>query len=537
MQWQTKTQLKQLLSQLVSYPSVTETKAEADIITFIYNLLIENDYYKNNPQHLKQIQLNDGRQALIALVKSSQPTTDTTILVNHIDVVDVDDYGALKDKAFSSDVLTDYFHKNKDVLPKEAQEDLQHGEWIFGRGSMDMKAGTTLHLSMLERAMTGEFNGHVLVLFVPDEEVSSQGMIRAVDELASWQENHHLNYRLCINSEPMFRRHHDDQQMYVYEGSLGKILPGFLCFGKETHVGEPFQGINANLMLSILNHHMELNDQLVDRVGNEVTPPPVSLMNRDLKEAYSVKTTVTAVSMYNLLYMTQTVDDMTRNMKQIMYEAKQDIESTLQQKHKRYQTISNQQSNLHIDISILTYDELYDEAVKQYGQDIIDQRLLDVKTNHNHGERDMSVRLVEEVAYHCQHLAPMMVLFYSPPFYPAVSSHGNRDVDRVLQRVQAHMSQAGFESERVTYFNGISDLSFIGEQPKGEYDSTLLATNMPLQQLTQHYIPKSNWSIPTINVGPYGKDPHQWTERLELTYSFDVLPDILADAIKSSFAK
>ncbi|MCY8687805.1 M20/M25/M40 family metallo-hydrolase, partial [Bacillus spizizenii] len=50
----------------------------------------------------------------------------------------------------------------------------------FGRGTMDMKAGLAVQLSMLERAMNGQFEGNLLLITVPDEEVNSRGMIEAV---------------------------------------------------------------------------------------------------------------------------------------------------------------------------------------------------------------------------------------------------------------------------------------------------------------------------------------------------------------------
>ena len=33
--------------------------------------------------------------------------------------------------------------------------------------------------------------------------------------------------------------------------------------------------------------------------------------------------------------------------------------------------------------------------------------------------------------------------------------------------------------------------------------------------------------LPVADIGSYGKDAHQFTERVETVYSFEVLPDIL----------
>ena len=37
--------------------------------------------------------------------------------------------------------------------------------------------------------------------------------------------------------------------------------------------------------------------------------------------------------------------------------------------------------------------------------------------------------------------------------------------------------------------------------------------------------------LPVANIGPFGKDAHQFTERIEKDYSFKVVPTILYDTI------
>lgn len=33
-------------------------------------------------------------------------------------------------------------------------------------------------------------------------------------------------------------------------------------------------------------------------------------------------------------------------------------------------------------------------------------------------------------------------------------------------------------------------------------------------------------SIPTLNIGDYGSDAHKWTERVNIPYTFGVLPEL-----------
>ncbi len=74
-----------------------------------------------------------------------------------------------------------------------------------------MKAGIALHISMVERACNGEFDGNILLLSVPDEEVNSLGMRKAVPVLLELARKHQLDFSLMLNAEPVFSRYPGDQ--------------------------------------------------------------------------------------------------------------------------------------------------------------------------------------------------------------------------------------------------------------------------------------------------------------------------------------
>ena len=54
--------------------------------------------------------------------------------------------------------------------------DLKSGDYLFGRGTMDMKMGLALHLHLLEIASSEKWPINLMLLTVPDEEVNSAGM-------------------------------------------------------------------------------------------------------------------------------------------------------------------------------------------------------------------------------------------------------------------------------------------------------------------------------------------------------------------------
>ncbi|TFB23894.1 M20/M25/M40 family metallo-hydrolase [Filobacillus milosensis] len=542
MKWQTKSELKSLLCNLLQYKSISGSDDEIAVVEYLYHLLKSEAYFQENPHHLKTDALDDGRQLLTALVKSQKPTKKTIILLSHIDVVDIEDYGSFSNLAFHPLELTEEFNQQKHKLPDEVQADLEsNGDWLFGRGSMDMKAGTTLHMSMLERAINGEWDGNIILLAVPDEEVNSAGMLKAISTLNHIKEQEDLEYILCMNSEPMFRQYPNDPNMYLYSGSLGKILPGFLCYGKETHVGEPFHGLNANLMISYLNTNLELNETLMEKVGDEVVPPPISLMNRDLKDRYSVQTPVTAVSMYNVLMMEQSVQQISQKLYQIMEKTKSQIEQHMIRQSSYFSEVAgDERESVEFEVSILDYDQLYEEAVNRYGQHEVQRRLNLLLHDREQGDRDFGTLIVQELAYLCKDLAPMMVMFYSPPYYPSVSSRTNQLVTGLCERVSDYMKEEfNLEAKTINYFNGISDLSFIGNDPHKQSNIDELSKNMPLERLGLSFLDslKTDLEVPSINIGPLGKDAHQWTERLEMNYSFEELPSVLSMAIREAFLK
>lgn len=538
--WQTKDQLVDLLCSLVEYPSITGSSAEIALAEFLYYQLAERSYFHKNPEHLKLHPLKDGRQLLTALVKNDEKK-DTVILLSHFDVVGVDDYGSRKNLAFHPRELTSEYYKYKDELPDQVQADLEHGDWLFGRGTMDMKAGLSLHLSMLEKALYDEFDGNILLVTVPDEEVNSLGMLTALPALEQIREQENLTYRACLNGEPMFSRYPGDENFYIYTGSIGKVLPGFFCYGKETHVGEPFAGLNANLMISYLAKELELNESFIEKTGDEVTPPPVSLMLRDLKEEYSVQTPQAAVSMYNVLYLKQSMDDITEKLLLAANRAGKQITNHYQEKAEIFRQHTNNNGEFpKMDVRVIMYQDLYDEAVSRYGKHEVERRQNLLISQRGHGDREFSTLLVQDLAFLCKDLAPMIVLFFSPPFYPSVSSNDDPYIQYIVEHVKEYTKQRyHVPLQKVEYFTGLSDLSFVGPSSAANSNLTNLTKNMPLNgkgfDFPEDII--EALTMPILNVGPLGRDAHQWTERLELTYSFEMLPDILTSTIKELLEK
>src|SRR5690606_11959335 len=144
---------------------------------------------------------------------------------------------------------------------------------------------------------------------VPDEEVNSKGMRVVVEELVRLRDRHGLVYKVFLNSEPSFSQEPGDTKEYIYSGTIGKIMPAALFYGKETHVGEPMKGITANYLASFLTQRMEWNPSFRETDLGESTPLPVSLQQKDLQTQYSTQTPYRASALYNVFLLKRTASE------------------------------------------------------------------------------------------------------------------------------------------------------------------------------------------------------------------------------------
>jgi len=161
--------LMKTMLDIVSVPGISGTVTENLAADRIYEIISSIAYFKKNPDNLKKIKIKDdplGRIFISALFRSKANTGRTIILTGHHDVVSADGYGHLKDLAFSPNELT---KRITELGPsKEVLEDVNSGEWLFGRGVADMKHGLALGIELLrELSEKDDFAGNILFLSVP----------------------------------------------------------------------------------------------------------------------------------------------------------------------------------------------------------------------------------------------------------------------------------------------------------------------------------------------------------------------------------
>ncbi|MFC4355236.1 M20/M25/M40 family metallo-hydrolase [Chryseomicrobium palamuruense] len=530
--WQTPEQLETLVKELVSWESISTTPGEIDFAHRVAEKLCTLPYFQTNQEYLHVGDAGEGRLFLAARTKHPE-AVKTIVLISHFDTVGIEEYGELAPLAFHPDELGNALQRHKDLLPPDAQRDLESGDYLWGRGTMDMKAGLVIHMATLEKAIVEEWPINMVLLTVPDEEMNSAGMRAAVTHLAKWQEELGLDYGLFLNGEPVFSMNPSDTSYRIYSGSIGKIMPSALFFGKETHVGEPMRGMTSSLLAAFMTRRMEMNPLFKEEVHGEVTPLPVTLQQKDMRESYSTQTPFMTSALYNVFTMKQSAADVMNQFETVAHAAAKEI-------NEWYEAIC-QMEKVHPvgKVQVLRYEELFAYAVKKLGEKTIEAIKQECIQRDEHDDREKALQIGKKLLTRCPELAPAIILLYTPPYYPAVNSSEDALIQECIEAVKnVANEQFGLKVELGHYFNGISDLSYVNYQGDvngwGAYES-----NSPVWNAT-YSIPFADMEklqAPVLNVGPFGKDAHKRTERLHIRSAFVETPVLVEKVIQTVIAR
>lgn len=534
-----KNRIEELSIQLTQVRSVVETKGEAEAGAQIYDILSQLSYFKEHPAYLFKVPVPHdslGRFSVIALLKGEkEPQGDTVVTLGHFDTVGTSDYGSLEPLATLPFELTEAI-KEAD-LSEEARRDLDSGQYLFGRGLFDMKTGNAILITILEELAKdpGQFKGNLVFVSVCDEEANSRGMLSAVPELIRLRERESLNYLALLDTDYMTSEYPGDDKKYIYVGTVGKIMPSFYVVGKETHVGEAYKGLDANQLAGEIVRLINLNPAYCDVVEGEVTVPPVTLKLRDLKTEYSVQTSRTASVYFNYATYSSTPSEVLVKMKSAALTA---FENTLSQLNDHYKTYCELASRpfhaLSFTPRVLTFRELWDRVSAQAGgqafKDGYAGLLEELKGRQDLDDRDKSLRLVEYVYDQWSDRDPVIIVYIAPPYYPHIhvdeSTKKGRELLSALGQV-VRDTPVGYPLVLKKFFPYISDLSY-GGAPKDAQVIEDLQGNMPGFGAT-YDLPVADMQaldLPVLDIGPFGKDAHKFTERIETNYSFEVAPDL-----------
>lgn len=533
-------EMLKLAREMVKIPSVNSTSGERDIGIFIEKYIREIPYFKEHPdlviiQKLKGDSL-ERRNVFALLIGEKEKKPDTLLFHGHTDTVGIEEYGKIKEWAHSPDELINQMKKMN--LSMEVMEDLESGDYMFGRGACDMKSGDAVFLGILKEMShrVKELSGNILVSFNPVEENLHTGIMEGLDVLLELKERYHLNYKLAINNDFICPLFPGDETKTIYTGTVGKLLPCFYIQGKETHVGQCFEGFDASMAAAGLVEKINLNCDFADGYEGEYTYPPSVLKLKDLKPWYNVQTASEALVYFNYFVHNASVEEITKQLKDIAAQVMTDTLQKINSESDIFCRLGNQEhKDYDYPLKVFTYDELLRSAREKsdFNEETLDE-IFGREKEQGTDQREVPVSAIRYLLQTAGVISPAIVLYYGAPYCPHNTLQGeNEGLIRELEEIAQKVSEETGEVYRfMKFFPSLSDSSYLKIDDTKE-SIELLRANFPgmscLYPVPLEKIQKLN--IPAVNYGCYGKDAHKWTERVHIPYTFGILPELIRRTI------
>jgi arginine utilization protein RocB len=520
-----------LIKELVKIPSITESARESEPGLWIMERLSAIPYFKENPKNLQWIATPlegspETLHSLLVRIDSAKPTKRTVLMIGHYDVVDVSVYGDLSQYAFDPEELALRFEQSGDDV-------------LYGRGSMDMKCGVAIEIGLIEEFAADRemFDVNIVAAFVGDEENASAGMRGVLPALAAMQKEG-LDFLAAINTEPGEAGQSGVFGPMVFLGTLGKLMPSFYVKGCGAHVGNYYCGYSSALALSRLVTYAEGNPHLADPLHGVSQPSWTCLDMGIIREGYSVTIPDRAYAYFNCFTTNNTPAAVAAQMRHIAAYAMNQTSAQLTDSNRGLIAAGYDGGGfVPPESKVYTLEELTDIARRNYGE-FFDKDLNSYIEKIGPGDmRKRGIKVVDRIADMSGEEGPFAVCFFLPPWLPVRTDLTDDPRDKAVVQAARNVETQLFEKygmkmREIELFSGLCDLSYVGAKVSSE-DIVSLEQNMPGWG-SIYKIPLADMksiTMPVLNLGPSGNDPHKKTERLNLHYSLDILPSLLQSAI------
>ena len=200
-----------------------------------------------------------------------------------------------------------------------------------------------------------------------------------------------------------------------------------------------------------------------------------------------------------------------------------------------YSTLTGKKYPCPWETKVFTYDEMYQMNKEALGASFEEHMKLFIQANQGiaEDERDFAIKVIGEVVRLSPDRDPKIVVAFAPPYYPHLRNKGESQKEKHLMGVVDRLQKYGKESFdmewRVNRFHkGISDMSYCGLQDAQDV-LLMLKPNMPTfgYSYTLPLEEMAKLNVPVVNVGPWGKDAHKFTERLHMPFAYEIAPQLL----------
>lgn len=528
--------IEAITKSLVALNSINGTLGEGKKADYIKDMIKSFPYFQENPSHVWEQAIPEdpyGRKNIFAFIEGNGESLNTVIYHAHLDTVGIEDFGPLKDIAFDSDRLAEYFSNYE--FDRDVQRDARSGEWMFGRGSVDMQSGIAVHLANLlhfsERR--DQLPGHILFMANPDEESQHSGILTSISELKRLKQEKQLRYLAAINNDFITPLYEGDTTRYIYTGAAGKLLPCFAIYGREVHVGDTLSGIDPNLIASEITRRIHNNIHMAENIEGELVLPPTCLYLRDNKEAYNVQTAVSSYVYFNYFIYEKTAKEVMDQLTAVADEACKETERKLSDYYDEYcERTSLPKKEMSWNVQVYSLED-YLKRLRNRGIDPAQCIEQTFKTYEHLELRMRCFKAVEELQKLDPEQGAKVIIFYAPPYLPHNYLKEESTRDRLLQHViqEAVDKTAASTGETFVFkkfFPYLADGSFLSLHETDE-EVSAFTDNFPGWDVigTIPFKEIRELNIPSVNIGVYGKDGHKWTERVYKPYTFHVLPELI----------
>ena len=535
----------QIAKDLIAVNSINVTEWEKRIGEHLEKLLRSFPYYQKHPEYIRCVPIPDDplhRFSVLALLIGEKDARKETMLWHgHIDTVGIDDFVAAKPYAFNPDALMNYL-KNTD-LPEDVRKDLESGDWMFGRGSCDMKSGDAVFIGLLEEISSHpeQLSGNILLSLNPMEESLQLGILSALDVFEEWKETYGLSYQLAVNNDYICPLFEGDTVKTLYTGVVGKVLPCVYIRGRETHVGQCFEGFDASLAAAKLTDQITLNTDLCDGYEGEYTMPPSVLKMKDLKGTYNVQTACEAFVYFNWFLHNAPISSVMKQLRAITEDVMAETLRKTQLSSEKFTAFSGQKTGMiRTGYSVMTYEELKYRVLKETGctEEELQKEETDIIAEENgRGTdlREIPVALIRRLLERLNVNEPCAVLYYGAPICPHNTLQKEdeviiEDLKKITETVSA---MTGDSYRLMKFFPSLSDSSYLRidddeeslQSWKNSFPGLGKLYDVPLDQIRR-------LNIPAVDFGCYGKDAHKRYERVNLPYTFKTLPVLIRETLK-----
>ncbi len=531
----------QMTKCLVEIKSINTTNGETAIGMFLEDIFRKMPYFIKHPdQVIIQELKNDAlkrRNVFALVIGENGKSSDTLLLHGHTDTVDIKDYKELEPYACSPDQLME---KLKDMeLEDGVKADLLSGDYLFGRGTCDMKAGDAVWIEMIRDISENadKLCGNLLVSFQPVEENLHTGIIEALDVFEELKRTYGLTYKLAINNDFICPLYPGDTMKTIYTGTVGKLLPCFYIQGKETHVGQCFEGFDASAVAAGIVNRIHMNHKFCDGFKEEYTLPPSVLKMKDLKAWYNVQTAKEAFVYFNYFVHNASMEDIIDGLKNAAMEVMQETKKKIAEEAAHFCRMSGYPyKEPQSSPRVLTYEELVILAKEKSFSDKEYALILETAMKDGTDKREIPISLIRYLLTAAHIQQPTAVLYFAAPYCPHnTMQEAEKELLGTIMQIADRVGPACGENYRIQrFFPSLSDSSYLKiDDTKASIDS--LYHNFP--EMDKLYPTPVNQikalNIPAVNYGCYGKDAHKWTERVNVTYTFGVLPELVYETIRT----